>query len=82
LASAEEIADLRKLWPVGGNMVELSDQDDNSQGVLSSLVLKLEVLVQSYEDIKAGGGFLHQCAVRERPPAHFRDGLHFVAREG
>ena len=54
-----QIADLRKLWPVSGNVVELSDQDNNSQGVLSNLVLKLEVLFQSYKDIKPGGRFLH-----------------------
>jgi hypothetical protein len=32
-------------------------------------------------DGKAGSRLLHQCAVRKRPPAHFRDGLHLIARK-
>jgi hypothetical protein len=43
-----QIADLPKLWPISGDVVESSDQDNDSQGLPLSLVLKPEILVQGY----------------------------------
>jgi hypothetical protein len=62
-----QIADVRKLWPVSRDVVEPSDQDKNSQGILSGRVLKSKFLVQSHKDVKRR--LRHQRAIRECPPA-------------
>jgi hypothetical protein len=78
----DQIADLSKLWPIGRQMVELGDKDNNAHGVLSGLVLKGEILVRSDQTIEKRGRFPNQRTVLEPPPTHFRDALHLVAGKG
>jgi hypothetical protein len=63
-------------------VVELSDQDDNSQGAVSSRILKPEVLVQSHQNIEVSRRCCHQRAISKPSPAHLRDAPYFVAGKG
>lgn len=76
---SDDIADLRKLWPVGGKIIEPGDQNHDSQRVSSQRILKLEILVQGDKDIKLPSGCFHQAPVRERLPSHFRGSLNRVS---
>jgi len=46
-------------------MIESSDQNNNSQGIPSSGVLKSEILIQGHENVELGSRFLHEPPVRE-----------------
>jgi hypothetical protein len=61
--SSRHIANLAKLLPVSSEMIESSDQNNDTQGVATSRVLKSEILVESHENVEEGRRFLHQAPV-------------------
>ena len=44
-------------------MIESGDQYNDTQGIAAGRILKSEILVESYEDVNEGYGFLHQAPV-------------------